>query len=66
MVNIILNLYFNKGYGIEILIDTGELKNAGFETINDGIREMWKPDDDAIVRCKNFCESIGAIIGETI
>jgi anaerobic nitric oxide reductase flavorubredoxin len=36
---------------------------ARVETINDGIREMWNPDDDAIVRCKDFGKSIGEIIG---
>ncbi|MBU3170818.1 anaerobic nitric oxide reductase flavorubredoxin [Clostridium estertheticum] len=52
--------------GESVKLITEELKKAGFETINDGIREMWNPDDDAIVRCKDFGKSVGEIIGYTI
>ena len=52
--------------GESVKIITEELKKAGFETINDGIREMWNPDEVALDRCKDFGKSIGKIIGETI
>ena len=43
-------------------IITEDLNKAGFEVINDGIREMWNPDEDGLKRCNEF----GKIIGETI
>ena len=41
-------------------IITEDLKKSGFEIINDGIRELWNPDEDGLNRCRNF----GKIIGE--
>jgi len=43
-------------------IITEDLSKAGFEIINEGIRELWNPDEDGLSRCRNF----GEIIGETI
>lgn len=31
-----------------------ELKRAGFALINDGIRVLWQPDNDALNRCFDF------------
>lgn len=43
------------GWGGEsVKIITEELGKAGFEVINEGIRELWNPDEDGLERCKNF------------
>ena len=48
------------GWGGEsVKLITEELNKAGFEIINDGIREMWNPDDEALDRCRSFGKSIG-------
>lgn len=41
---------------------TEELKKAGFEIINDGIRELWNPDEDALDKCREFGKAIGEVI----
>lgn len=43
-------------------IITEDLSKAGFEIINEGLRELWNPDEDGLTRCRNF----GKIIGETV
>lgn len=43
-------------------IITEDLSKAGFEIINEGLRELWNPDEDGLTRCRNF----GRIIGETV
>ena len=43
-------------------IITEDLNKAGFEVINEGIRELWNPDEDGLNRCRDF----GKTIGETI
>lgn len=35
-------------------IITEELIKAGFEIINEGIRELWNPDESGLERCRNF------------
>ncbi|MFA9397462.1 MAG: anaerobic nitric oxide reductase flavorubredoxin [Clostridiaceae bacterium] len=40
------------GEGVKIINE--ELKKAGFEVLNDGIKELWTPDDKAKDRCKEF------------
>ncbi|MBK5240681.1 anaerobic nitric oxide reductase flavorubredoxin [Clostridium sp.] len=37
---------------------TEELNKAGFEVVNEGIREMWNPDEDALNRCRDFGRNI--------
>lgn len=44
--------------GESVKIITEELKKAGFEVINDGIRELWNPDTEALDRCRKFGKSI--------
>lgn len=47
------------GWGGEsVKIITEELNKAGFEVIEDGIREMWSPDESAINRCIDFGKNI--------
>ena len=33
---------------------TARLKDAGFQVVNDGIREAWNPDSDGLARCQQF------------
>lgn len=40
--------------GESVKLLTAHLKDAGFEVVNDGIRETWNPDDEALARCKEF------------
>ncbi len=43
------------GWGGEsVKIIAEELKKAGFELIDDGIRELWNPDEVALERCNEF------------
>ncbi|GAV22708.1 anaerobic nitric oxide reductase flavorubredoxin [Carboxydothermus pertinax] len=48
------------GEGVKIITEI--LKEAGFEVVMDGIRELWNPDTDALKRCfefgKNFAEAV--------
>lgn len=37
---------------------TEELNKAGFEVINEGIREQWNPDEDGLNRCRDFGRNI--------
>ncbi|WP_238886902.1 anaerobic nitric oxide reductase flavorubredoxin [Clostridium sp. YIM B02551] len=46
--------------GESVKIITEELTKAGFEMMNDGIKELWNPDDEAMDRCREF----GKIIAE--
>lgn len=51
------------GWGGEsVKIITEELKKAGFELINDGIREQWNPDEDGLNRCREFGANISGKI----
>lgn len=34
------------------------LKESGFELVNDGIKETWNPDEEAVERCRKFGESL--------
>ena len=38
---------------------TEELKKAGFEIINDGVKVMWTPDGEMLEQCKKLGEEIG-------
>ncbi len=44
--------------GESVKIITDELKEAKFEVVNDGIKEMWNPDDEALNRCKEFGKNL--------
>ncbi|HBT20639.1 MAG TPA: MBL fold hydrolase [Peptococcaceae bacterium] len=48
--------------GESVKLVSEALKAAGFELVNDGIRELWKPDEKALENCinfgKNFLKSI--------
>ena len=48
------------GEGVKIITEI--LKEAGFEIVMDGIRELWNPDDEALKRCfefgKNFARAV--------
>lgn len=40
--------------GESVKIITEELNKAGFEVVDEGIRELWNPDEDALVRCRDY------------
>jgi flavorubredoxin len=40
------------GESIEIL--EGKLKEANFEIVQDGIKALWNPDDEAMDECRDF------------
>ncbi|GAV24597.1 MBL fold hydrolase [Carboxydothermus islandicus] len=48
------------GEGVKIITEI--LKEAGFEIVMEGIRELWNPDDEALKRCfefgKNFAQAV--------
>ncbi len=47
------------GWGGEsVKIITEELNKAGFEIINEGIRELWNPDESGLERCRNFGKNL--------
>lgn len=48
--------------GESVKMITEELNKAGFEVINDGIKELWNPDETALERCMDFGRSIGKSI----
>jgi flavorubredoxin len=44
--------------GESVKILNGLLKDSGFEVVNEGIRELWNPDEDALERCRKFGEEL--------
>lgn len=48
------------GEGVKLI--TEEMKKAGINTINEGIRELWNPDEDALNRCREFGKTIAEVL----
>ncbi|MDD4780408.1 MAG: anaerobic nitric oxide reductase flavorubredoxin [Tissierellia bacterium] len=44
------------GESVKILNEL--LKDSGFEVMNEGIRELWNPDEEALERCIKFGEKL--------
>lgn len=44
--------------GESVKIINEELKDGKYEVINEGIKELWNPDDYQMQRCKDFAENI--------
>lgn len=44
--------------GESVKIITEQLKEAKFDVVNDGIKELWNPDEDALERCKEFGKNL--------
>lgn len=42
--------------GESVKIITQELRHAGLEVVDEGIKELWNPNEDAVQRCKKFGE----------
>ena len=40
--------------GESVKMITSELEHGGFKVVDDGIREMWNPDKDALERCLQY------------
>ena len=36
------------------------LEKAGFELMNDGMKNLWNPDDNAVHACREFGKAIAA------
>lgn len=45
--------------GESVGIITEELKKSGFEVVNDGIKALWNPDDEALAECIAFGKDLG-------
>lgn len=45
--------------GESVGIITDELKKAGFEVVNDGIKALWNPDEEALEQCAAFGRELG-------
>jgi len=46
---------------------TAELEHGGFELLNEGLKVTWNPDDESLIKCQEFGESIGkALLGEAL
>ena len=48
------------GEGIKLI--TEHLKAAGIEPVNDGIRAMWVPEQDALEQCRQFGKEFAAAL----
>ncbi|MBP8692143.1 MAG: anaerobic nitric oxide reductase flavorubredoxin [Sedimentibacter sp.] len=44
--------------GEAVKIITEQLKEAKFDVVNEGIRELWNPDEEALERCREFGRSL--------
>lgn len=44
------------GESVKIIYD--ELKEAKFEVVSEGIKELWNPDSDSLERCREFGKNI--------
>ncbi len=44
--------------GESVKIITELLKEAKFDVVNDGIKELWNPDEDALQRCREFGKNL--------
>lgn len=40
--------------GENVKLITEELKKAGMDIVDDGIKELWNPDEDGLNRCREF------------
>lgn len=51
------------GWGGEsVKMITEELKKGGFEILNDGIKEKWVPDEEALERCRQYGKEIASMV----
>ncbi len=50
------------GESVKMISD--KLKQGGFELLNEGLREKWNPDTQAVENCFNFGKSIGEALKE--
>jgi anaerobic nitric oxide reductase flavorubredoxin len=44
--------------GEAVKIITQQLKDAKFDVVNEGIRELWNPDEEALERCREYGRSL--------
>ncbi|MDU4959491.1 MAG: anaerobic nitric oxide reductase flavorubredoxin [Sporomusaceae bacterium] len=48
--------------GESVKVINGLLTDAGLSLVNEGLRELWYPDEAAIARCRQFGESFAAAV----
>ena len=41
---------------------TSELQKGGFELLNEGLKVTWNPDDESLMKCQEFGQSIGEVL----
>lgn len=44
--------------GESVKVITEQLKTAGFDVLNDGIKALWNPDEAALKRCREFGKAL--------
>lgn len=44
--------------GESVKIISEELNEAGFEIVNEGIKELWSPDEEGLSRCREFGSNV--------
>lgn len=49
--------------GESVKMITEQLKKAGFEVINDGVREAWNPDEACLEKIRLYGKELGELIG---
>lgn len=50
--------------GESVKMITDRLKEGGFEIINEGLKEKWNPDTDALKNCFDFGQQVVAAVGK--
>lgn len=50
--------------GESVKMITGELEHGGFKIVDEGIREMWNPDKEALERCLQYGKAFAAKVDE--
>ncbi len=50
--------------GESVKIISSQLKDSGFELLNDGLRAQWNPDPDAVAQAVDFGKQIGQQLNE--
>jgi len=48
--------------GESVKVITEKLKEGGFEVLNDGIRALWTPDQQAREDCLNYGKNFAALL----
>jgi len=44
-----------------VALITEELKKAGLEVVDEGIRALWNPDEEAVAACYAYGQKLAAL-----